>query len=342
MSTDSSPALLCSALHKSYGPTVALAGFDLRVHPGELLVLFGPSGCGKTTALRLIAGIDEPDSGEIWIGGRKVTGDSWVPPEDRHIGMVFQDWALFPHLDVEKNVAFGVRGSREYKRKRVAEVLELVRLPGYGHRMPHELSGGQQQRVALARALASDPQVVLMDEPFSNLDASLRADLRAEVREVLYDAGTTAVFVTHDREEALSLADRVAVMVNGRVLEVGTPQQLYAQPSSALIASMLGEANVYVVPVEGGVARTPFGEIPANGFEGPVTMLVRPEAVSVETCPGGEARVLDIQYYGHDQLVHLELADGSRLEARTFRGEPVLQQGQRVKVRLLDKPWFFE
>lgn len=340
MSREAPAALQCSDLHKSFGSTVALAGFDLEVRPGELLVLFGPSGCGKTTALRLIAGIEAPDRGEIWIGGRRVTGPSWVPPEDRRVGMVFQDWALFPHLSVEENVGFGIRGPKRQKRARVAEVIELVQLGGYERRMPHELSGGQQQRVALARALAPDPQVILLDEPFSNLDATLRAELRGEVREVLSEAGTTAVFVTHDREEALSIADRIAVMVNGRVLETGPPHEIYSRPADALVARMLGDANVFVVEVKDGFASTPFGRFAAPDGAGVAMMLVRPEAIDIRPDPNGDAEVEQVWFYGHDQLLRLALPDGSSLEARTIGGRPVVKVGDRVRTTLLEEPRF--
>ncbi|MER3396780.1 MAG: ABC transporter ATP-binding protein [Acidimicrobiia bacterium] len=335
-----SPALLCSGLYKSFGSTVALEGLNLEVAPGELLVLFGPSGCGKTTALRAIAGIEPPDAGEIWIGGRKVSGDTWVPPEERRVGMVFQDWALFPHLNVEENVAFGAKGSKRKKRARVAEVLELVHLGGYEKRMPHELSGGQQQRVALARALASDPQIILLDEPFSNLDASLRAELRTEVRDVLYKAGITAVFVTHDREEALSIADRIAVMVNGKVIQAGTPYELYSEPPNALVARMLGDANVFLVEVRDGLAHTPFGEIPSYKRDGVALLLVRPESIDVKPDPEGDATVERIEFYGHDQLLRLSLSNGTTLEARTIGGRPVASVGARVRTALLEEPRF--
>ncbi|MGH2699443.1 MAG: ABC transporter ATP-binding protein, partial [Actinomycetota bacterium] len=212
-------------MRKSFGRTVALDDFDLPLREGVLLALLGPSGCGKTTALRIVAGLEHAESGNVWVGDRQVQGRGvFVAPEKRRIGMVFQDWALFPHLDVWHNVAFGLpRGERS----RVDEVLEMVRLDRHSGRMPHELSGGQQQRVALARALAPSPRVILLDEPFSNLDATLRAKVRAEVAGLLRTAGATAIFGTHDQEEALSVADEVAVMSDGRVLQVGAPHDVY-------------------------------------------------------------------------------------------------------------------
>ena len=214
-------ALRCDGLSKAFGDAAAVDDASFHVTAGTVLALLGPSGCGKTTTLRLIAGLDRPDAGTIVLGGSEVQGpDVSVPPERRRVGLVFQDYALFPHLDVRANVGFGL-SRRNGRAARVAETLELVGLSALASRMPHELSGGQQQRVALARALAPNPRVVLLDEPFSNLDAALRNDLRNDVRRVLRESGTTAVFVTHDQEEALSLADQVAVMIDGRVLQVG-------------------------------------------------------------------------------------------------------------------------
>ena len=210
------PALQVRGLRRTYGPIVAVDGIDLEVRTGEMVALLGPSGCGKTTALRLIAGLENPDAGTIEIAGRRVAGPGGaVPPERRRVGMVFQDHALFPHLTVADNIAYGIRRDPD-RAVRVRELLELVSLPEAGHRMPHELSGGMQQRVAIARALAPRPDIILLDEPFSNLDAALRTQLRGDLREILRAAGATAVLVTHDQDEALTLGDRMAVMVRGR------------------------------------------------------------------------------------------------------------------------------
>ena len=229
-----SVALRCTGIAKRFGDTVVVDDLDLMAHTGEIVALLGPSGCGKTTTLRLIAGFEAQDSGTIEIGGRLVAGPSpgrGEPPERRRVGMVFQDYALFPHLSVGKNVAFGLTRDQE-RNGQVEAALETVGLPDFAGRMPHELSGGQQQRVALARALAPGPDVILLDEPFSNLDAALRASVRAEVRQILSRAKATALLVTHDQEEALSLADRVAVMWDGHVVQSATPETLYHRPVS--------------------------------------------------------------------------------------------------------------
>ncbi|GIV97167.1 MAG: hypothetical protein KatS3mg057_1824 [Herpetosiphonaceae bacterium] len=223
-------AILCEGISKRYGTVQAVREVTLALERGQFLALLGPSGCGKTTTLRLLAGFEIPDSGEIAIGGQKVSAPGlFIPPERRRIGMVFQDYALFPHMNVERNIAYGLSRGPE-QAARIQEVLELVGLVGLEKRMPHELSGGQQQRVALARALAARPEVVLLDEPFSNLDTGLRVRVRAEVREILARAGATAVFVTHDQEEALSLADQVAVMLNGQLVQCASPEEVLSPP----------------------------------------------------------------------------------------------------------------
>ena len=227
-----------SGVSRSYGPVRAVKDLGLAVTRGEILALLGPSGCGKTTTLRLIAGFEPPDSGTVEVGGRTVAGPGTnVPPEKRRVGMVFQDYALFPHLSVEQNVSYGLPN---WKKGRVEEVLALTHLVGLGGRMPHELSGGQQQRVALARALAPEPAVVLLDEPFSNLDASLRIRVRSEMREILRDAGATAVFVTHDQEEAFAVADRVVIIDRGKVQQVGSPDAILRAPANAFVADFIG------------------------------------------------------------------------------------------------------
>ena len=236
--------LLLDGVSKRFSPTdpPAVDGLSLRVAEGEILALLGPSGCGKTTTLRLIAGLENPDAGTITLRGQVVAGPGRaVPAEERGIGIVFQDYALFPHLTVADNVAFGL--PRAARRSRVEPVLDLVGLGGFGPRYPHELSGGQQQRVALARALAPAPALMLLDEPFSNLDADLRAQMRDEVERILRTSGTTAVFVTHDQEEAFTLADRVGVLQAGRMEQLAPPQELYHRPATRFVAAFVGAAD---------------------------------------------------------------------------------------------------
>ncbi|BBL78628.1 ABC transporter ATP-binding protein [Rubrobacter xylanophilus] len=319
---------------RRYGTVRAVEDLNLEVDRGEILALLGPSGCGKTTTLRLIAGFEPPDEGRIEISGRRVAGaGAFVPPERRRVGMVFQDYALFPHLTVRQNVAYGL--ARDEKRNsRLSAVIRLARLEGLEDRMPHELSGGQQQRVALARALAPEPAVVLLDEPFSNLDAALRARVRAEMRRILLAAGTTAVFVTHDQEEALSLADRVAVMFDGRVLQAAAPEELYERPADPRVARFVGEANLLRATASGGRALCALGEVPLREpASGPVEIMLRPEQLLVDPSPDGPAEVLEREFYGHDQLVRLRLPDGERVEAR-LPGSRRLRPGGRVTVRV--------
>jgi iron(III) transport system ATP-binding protein len=331
--------LSCRSVSKRFGNTVALDGFDLELRGGVLMVLLGPSGCGKTTALRTIAGFEEPDSGLIQVGGRTVAGNDWVPPERRRIGMVFQDWALFPHMDVWTNIAFGLDDRQD---ERVREVLDLVRLSGFEKRMPYELSGGQQQRVALARALAPSPDLILLDEPFSNLDASLRARVRSEVGEVLREAKATAIFVTHDQEEALSIADEVAVMTAGRVLQAGAPHDVYRTPTSRTVATLVGEANFILGEVTGGKVRTPIGDLPAPGLdEGPIEVMVRPETVKILADAEGPARIVDAEFYGHDQVVRVRLMDGAPLNVRLLGPRPDLSIGSSVTISLEAPAHFF-
>lgn len=236
-------AIRCQHLSKKFGQIHAVDNVNLTLGEGRFLALLGPSGCGKTTTLRLIAGFEPPDAGEIEIGGRLVNAPGLhMPPEQRSVGMVFQEYALFPHLNVADNVAYGIAKGVD-KQKRVHEVLSMVGLAEVKTRMPYELSGGQQQRVALARALAPRPTLILLDEPFSNLDASLRSQVRAEVRQILRQALATAIFVTHDQEEAFSLADEVAVMIEGQIVQTDKPQKLYRRPVNKQVAAFLGNVN---------------------------------------------------------------------------------------------------
>jgi iron(III) transport system ATP-binding protein len=331
-------ALACTDLHRSFGDTVAVGGVDLTVPRGSLTALLGPSGCGKTTVLRMIAGLLTPDHGRIEIDGREVASrHRSVPPERRNVGLVFQDYALFPHLSVARNVGYGLpRRPRAARRARIAEVLDLVGLGDLGHRLPTELSGGQQQRVALARALAPSPDLVLLDEPFSNLDASLRATVREDVRRILREADTTAVFVTHDQEEALSLADQVVVMEEGRVHQVADPQTLYTTPATRFVAEFVGEADVLPGHRAGRyLVDTPLGRLATTRpmVSEHAAVVIRPEALRVRPDAAGPASVVGIAYFGHDQLVQLRLDDGRELRAR--RGPRLdLERGARVALEV--------
>ena len=329
-------AVACRRLAKAFGPVRAVDGVDLDVPEGRVCALLGPSGCGKTTVLRLIAGFERPDAGEVRAGDRLLAGpQTFIAPERRRLGMVFQDYALFPHLTVAGNVAYGL-GRGERRGGRVEELLTLVGLEGLGDRRPHELSGGQQQRVALARALAAAPAVVLLDEPFSNLDAALRVHVRGEVRAILLAAGVTALFVTHDQEEALSLADTVAVMRQGRIEQTGTPEEVYGRPANRWVAGFLGEADVLPGSVRDGWVECELARLPVDpGFRGPAEVVLRPESVSLSLGGRGpvEGRVVEREFFGHDQLVHVELPSGLRVRSRSL-SHPVWHPGDRVTVQV--------
>jgi len=325
--------LSLAGIVKRFGTTTAVDGIDLEVAPGELLALLGPSGCGKTTTLRLTAGFEHPDAGTVALRGEIVAGSQrFVPPERRRIGVVFQDYALFPHLSVADNVGYGVR-ERAGRTPRVAEMLDLVGLADEAHRRPHELSGGEQQRVAIARALAPDPTVVLLDEPFSNLDTALRVRVRDEVRDILTAAGATAVFVTHDQEEALSLADRVAVMSSGRLLQVGSPSDLYEQPADRFVATFVGDADLLPGEFDGTRIATALGaHRPTRALpQGPVEVVLRPEHLRLRLDGSGPGAIRRITYFGHDQVLEVALLDGARVHARVGPGS-YLHVGDRVAV----------
>ena len=282
---DAALAVRLRDVRKTFGQVVAVDDVNLELRTGETLALLGPSGCGKTTLLRIIAGLERPDAGTIEIAGRLVEGRGvFVPPERRRVGMVFQDVALFPHLSVAENVAFGIaRDQPAARATRVAELLELVGLADAAALRPHELSGGMQQRVALARALAPGPDVVLLDEPFANLDLALRTQLRGEIRQALDVTRATALFVTHDQADALTLADRVAVMRRGLIDQVASPEEIYAAPSTPFVATFVGVANLVPGEVAGGIASTHLGRVDVGQSigDGHALVLVRPEHVDL-------------------------------------------------------------
>ncbi len=309
-------AVRATAISCRLGDTDAVRDLTLEVDAGELFAILGPSGCGKTTSLRMLAGFERPSGGTLELFDEVVASPSvFVAPERRRVGMVFQDYALFPHMSVSGNVSYGLPRSAE-RAERVAEVLDLTGLGALGGRAVHELSGGEQQRVALARALAPKPRLLLLDEPFSNLDPSLRARVRAEVREIVKRAGTTAVLVTHDQEEALSIADRIAFMWRGRIEQVGTPDEIYSSPATVHAAEFIGDANIYRLRAEAGRVQSPFGELPApEGHAGGVAVVVRPEELQV--MPGGfGGEVVAREYYGHDQILHVRLLSGAEVRVR--------------------------
>jgi iron(III) transport system ATP-binding protein len=317
---------------KSFGAVKAVDRADLCVERGELVALLGPSGCGKTTLLRLVAGFERPDAGEIRLLDRTVAGGTtWLPPEKRRVGMVFQDYALFPHLTVTENVGFGV--SRRQRARRVPELLEIVGLELLGHRLPHELSGGQQQRVALARALAPSPEIVLLDEPWSNIDPLLRGTIRDELAAILRGIGVTVVLVTHDREEAFSLADRIALMRDGTIVQEGSPEELYLAPADRWTAEFVGAGNFLRGRVDGGLVETLLGRFPlAYGAPASdVDVLIRPELLELQVDPNGAGEVVAREFRGHDVFYRVRL-NGALLVSQRPSNE-VVPLGARVAVR---------
>jgi iron(III) transport system ATP-binding protein len=316
--TAGAPHVALSRVSKVFGAVTALSDLTLEVEKEQFLALLGPSGSGKTTALRVIAGLEKPDRGTVAIGGSIVAGGGWVPPERRGVGLVFQDYALFPHMKVFDNVAFGVRRcTRQERKEKVQNVLELVGLAGMATRYPHELSGGEQQRVALARAMAPGPEVILLDEPFSNLDVDLRARVRRDVKAILSRVGATVILVTHDQEEALSIAERVAVMMEGRILQTGNPGDVYRHPATRTVAEFLGDANFFPGTALNGFVECEAGRVPANGAaNGAVEVMVRPEGFVLLAGAGLPVEVVRTEYFGHDQLVSVRLPSGSTVKVR--------------------------
>jgi iron(III) transport system ATP-binding protein len=353
---DAVTELSVQGLYKAFGRHPVLTGVDLTIPAASLTAILGPSGSGKTTLLRVLAGFDRPDAGTVRIGDLLADGpDAHVPPERRRIGYVPQEGSLFPHLSVAANVGFGLPAGQR-RGPRIGELLESVGLAGLGKRYPHQLSGGQQQRVALARALAIQPALVLLDEPFAALDAHLRASVRADVQQIFRARGTTAILVTHDQDEALSMADRVAVLRDGQIAQYAAPQDLYLSPADPQLAGFIGDANLLDGQLLAGggdrpAVRTVFGELGLTAAAGcrmapgPVTVLVRPEQLEVSAAAepsngAGDAacvagQVVACHYYGHDAVLRIRLTDAAAAPEIIVRtaGGPQLPAGTAVLVR---------
>ena len=324
-------------VHKGFDASVLIRIEELDLVEGEVMALLGPSGCGKTTTLRMVAGLSPPGSGSITVAGRILDGPGvYVPAEQRNVGLVFQDYALFPHLTVEGNICFGLDRRSDDSARRARDMMELTRLTHLADRRPAELSGGEQQRTALARSLAPNPHLLLLDEPFSSLDAALRKDLRREVRRILQAMGITTILVTHDQDEALSMCDRLALILEGEVQQVGTPRELYWSPRNEKVARFIGDINLLWGLADGSkYVESALGPLPIQETRtGVVQVMMRPESVKV-SYPQKEsaflARVLDVEYYGHDQILKIQLHSGEELLARRDAIQPFLP-GQTVSV----------
>ncbi|WP_029075931.1 ABC transporter ATP-binding protein [Kaistia adipata] len=323
-------------LIKDFGSTRVLKGLDLNISAGRFVTLLGPSGCGKTTLLRSVAGISDPTSGEIWLGHRRIDG---VAPEKRNFGMVFQTYALFPHMSIERNVAFGLEMRRVAKpdiARRVAAALDLVGLGQHARRLPRQLSGGQQQRVALARAIVIEPNVLLFDEPLSNLDAKLRDSLREDLRTLQQKLGITSIYVTHDQTEAMALADEIVVMKDGEIVERGTPVDLYRRPAFRFTAEFLGMTNVIDAEVRAGECRLPWGAVrpvenpDERNVEG---IAIRPEDLSIESTDGEADGVIEQSMFMGAATHYWISVGGKTLRSIATGGHTaVLDNGQKVKL----------
>ena len=351
---DRSIILKLDALTKQFTgqSTPAVDQVSLVLNQGDLLGLLGPSGCGKTTLLRLIAGFERPQKGTIELTGQSICGDRvWLPPERRDVGVVFQDYALFPHLRVLDNVAFGLKTQARRGKLATQQIqaeaeraIALVGLQGFEKRFPHELSGGQQQRVALARAIAPRPSLILLDEPFSNLDVQVRLYLRQEVRDILKGVGASGVFVTHDQEEALSISDSLAVMRAGQVEQFGTPEEIYRQPNSRFVAGFVTQANFLRAEYDGKAWKTVLGTFAANRISPDASvgeLMVRQEDLQLQADPAGNLVVRDRQFLGREYRYTLTTAQGDLLYARTASRDR-LEVGQTVQGSITtEKPYIF-
>ncbi len=333
------PLIECIGAAKRFGDVVAVEDVSFQLMPGEVLSILGASGCGKTTLLRLIAGFEHLDAGQLLIHPDLASdADHHLPPERRNIGMVFQEYALFPHLTVAQNVAFGLRGmSKGEQRSRTKDALDLVRLTKLEERYPHELSGGQQQRVALARTLAPSPVAVLLDEPFSNLDAGMRLEVRQEVAAILRIKGIAAIFVTHDREEAFAFGDRVGVMNEGRLEQVDTPEDLYQSPLNPQVARIVGDCDFLEGVVQGGLALTDMGPLKFKCKDGvapdgtELLLMIRPQDLAIEANCSGGCIVEALEYRGSETVLTVGLAGGGHLRCR-LPGHSDLAKDTRAKL----------
>ena len=333
-------------LTRRYGSVLALDGLDLTVRSGELVALLGPSGCGKTTTLRLLAGLEDADAGRITVGGKDVIH---LPASKRDMGMVFQAYSLFPHMTVRQNVAFGLRLRRvsaAERDRRAIEMLDLVGLSTQADRYPHQISGGQQQRVALARALAIEPQVLLLDEPLSALDAKVRAQLRDEIRRIQLDVGITTLFVTHDQEEALAIADRVGVMRDGRIEQLAPPTEVYSRPATSFVAELVGLTNRLAGTVSGGTVTVRGRDLPLVDLSTPpgtVTALVRPEAVTLASDRSAESgpltgNVIATTFLGATSRITVDLGDATIMAQLPTSDATALTAGSRVTLSIRPDP----
>lgn len=323
---------------KSYGSEIVLSDFNLDVWNGSIVGILGISGSGKTTALRLLAGFDKPDTGIIEMRNRVISSeDTFLPPEERNVGMVFQDYALFPHLNVEKNISFGLSRD-EIKSGRLEEVLSMCNLETYRNKFPQELSGGQQQRVSLARALAPKPEVILLDEPFTSLDAHMARDLREEVVSLLRRTETTAIIVTHDQEEALSVCDVVSVLENGSVIQSATPQEIYLNPVSQTVANSVGDPNILKGFSVDGRVETSLGTF-VTAYNGALDVSIRPECIELLLDSEGSYVVKECTFYGHDQVISFQNSKGEVFRARSLPNT-IYEAGDKVNINISEVTTF--
>ncbi|MCZ6648558.1 MAG: ABC transporter ATP-binding protein [Thaumarchaeota archaeon] len=312
-------------------------GLSFNIKRGELFVILGPSGSGKTTTLRLLAGLERPDAGEIFINDQMIAGRNFfIQPEARNVGMVFQEYALFPNLTVKDNIAFGLHKLEKIERQRIIErMLELVGLQDHINRYPHELSGGEQQRVAFARALAPSPVVILLDEPFSNVDADMRLRIRRDMQRILRKSNITAILVTHNQEDAFAIADRIAVMNKGQIEQIATPSEMYHSPATRFVADFVGEADFINGAVENNLIRTAVGDFPTAGFDSgtSVQVMIRPSDISFKADKEGDGVVTDLEFKGSETLYFLRLSSGEFVHS-IQNSESLIEIGTKVKIEV--------